>query len=1019
MRAIRQTLLLLLLLATSWSSARAQGGVTPGDGVHAAPPGSVLEALAPAAPVVGSIVGQVLNATSARPLSSAQVFIVGTGLGGLTNATGRYVILNVPAGEHALRVEVIGYTGQTQQVAVQDGQATTVDFRLTEEALALDEIVVTGTAGQARRREVGNAIEQIRLDQVDEAVTNVGALLQARIPGAFISFGSGNAGSGADIRLRGNVSASLSNQPLVYIDGIRANSEPTGGRSGATDVYNPLSDLNPADIDRVEVIKGPAATTLYGTEAAAGVIQIFTRRGGQGAPQWTAEMHQGFAYFRPFGTDEVPYMWLDQVFRNYDSGNALLRKYAQGHRQRYGMSVQGGTNAVGYFVSGAWEDYQDPVETGGEKRLGVRANTTFRPHEDLLIQFNNSLTKTDLSQVQTGNSVTSIMMSAIRGPQNYMAGRRDREALLLLLEKKYDNAILRSINGVTMTYTPGTDFTHRLSVGFDYSNEDIVLDGPFGYLNPLNIRSDFSDYIDRGQLRRNYAVSTVTSVDYVGTLGFDLRDNLRNTVSFGMQGVQNHVENAEYLGHSFPGPGDWTLSSAAVRQTMTQNKLRVITGGFFGQSQFGLLDRYFLTLGVRLDGNSAFGENLGLQTYPKVSGSWVASDEAWWPQSLGQMKVRSAYGWAGRAPGAFDKIRTWNPVTFGQTGQAFYPANLGNPDLGPERTKEVEFGFDGSWLDGRLSAELTYYRRTTTDALFRVNRPDSEGGWNAQLENVGELENKGVEINTNATVLNTRDFRWDVGVGLAANGSKVLSLGGAAPFSLGNGGWIVEGQPVPVVYAFRVMNWFELADPILSEGREVYGPNQPTRHWSFQTSLGLPGGMQLSARGELMTGFYQYNYWEGGSMTRNIPHPRCYDAFRKVDASWVPGDLGVNSAPQRPTARPADMYAWEYALCFGSRGFDDHTIPSDYGELRDITLTVPVASLLPVLTRNWANRVDLTLSARNVWTWKNKYLATGHPEMQQNSTTPSGGRYQRDIVRAMREQLPPASHLMIAIRTVF
>jgi TonB-dependent SusC/RagA subfamily outer membrane receptor len=914
--------------------------------------------------------------------------------------------VNVPAGRHTLRVELIGYRGVRQQVTVVEGQATTVDVQLTEEAIALDEVVVTGTAGQARRREVGNSIAQVKLDQVAEPGTNVGALLQGRVAGAFISFGSGNAGSGPDIRLRGNVSASLSNQPLIYIDGMRANSEPTGGRSGAADVYSPLNDLNPEDIDRIEVIKGPAATTLYGTEAAAGVIQIFTKRGGQGPPRWTAELQQGFSYFRPFGTDEVPYMWLDPVLR-------------KGHRQRFGMSVQGGTNQVGYFASGAWEDNQDPVKTGEEKQQAARLNTTFRPHEDLHIQFNSSLTKTDLSQVQAGNSVTTVIMSAIRGPQNYMSGRRDAEALNLLLEKDYESRILRAVNGLTINYTPGSDFTHRLTLGYDYSNENIVLDGPYGYLRPIGITSDFSDYVDKGQIRRNYATSEILSIDYVGTLGLDLRKNLRSTLSFGMQGVQQEIENAEYLGREFPGPGVWTLSSAAIRQTMTQNKLRVITGGFFGQNQLGLADKYFLTVGVRLDGNSAFGENLGLQVYPKVSASYVLSDEAWWPSRLGQMKLRGAYGWAGRAPGAFDKIRTWNAVTFGQTAQAFYPQNVGNADLGPERTRELELGFDGGWLGGRLSGEFTYYHRTTTDALFRVNRPETEGSWNAQLENVGEIENKGVEIMTNATVLNTRSLRWELGVGLATNFSKVLSLGGAAPFSLGNAGWIIEGQPVPVVNAFRVMNWFELADPILSEGREIYGPNHPTHHWSAHTSIGLPGGLQLSARGELMTGFYQYNYWEAGSMTRNIPHPRCYDAYRKADPQWVPGELGMNPSPQRPASRPADMYAWEYALCFGSRGFDDHTIPADYGELRDVTLSIPVSSLLPTLTRNWANRVDLMISARNVATWRNRYMATGHPEMIENSTTPSGGMYRRDIVRAMREQFPPASHLMVSVRAMF
>ena len=1012
MCVIRFVIVALLLGATSWTPAQAQqaddnGAAGAAERAQASLNAALGLARPAARPIQGSITGIVTDAQSGRPLSSAQVFVAATGLGGLSNAAGRYLIVNVPVGEHALSVQLIGYSPQERQITILEGQAEVVNFELEQEALSLDEIVVTGTAGQARRREVGNTISQVKIADVVEPGTNVGSLLQGRVAGAFITFGSGNAGGGPDIRLRGNVSASLSNQPLIYIDGMRANSEPTGGRSGATDVYSPLNDLNPDDIERIEVIKGPAATTLYGTEAAAGVIQIFTKRGGQGAPQWTTEVEQGFSYFRPFGTDEVPYMWLDQVFR-------------KGHRQRYSASVQGGSSRIGYFVSGAWDDNQDPVETGGLQRQSIRANTSFQPHEDLLIQFNSSLTKSDISQVQTGNSVTSIMMSAIRGPENYMAGRRDEEALRILLQKDYDNKVLRVVNGLTLNYTPGSDFTHRLTLGYDYSNEDIILNGPYGYLAPLGILSDFSDYVAKGQIRRNYATSAVFSLDYVGTLGFDLVESLRSTLSFGLQGVQQEIENAEYLGRDFPGPGDWTLSSASTRQTMNENKLRVITGGFFGQNMFALSDKYFVTVGARVDGNSAFGENLGFQVYPKVSASYVISDEVFWPEMLGEVKLRGAYGWAGRAPGAFDKIRTWDPESFGESAQAFYPQNLGNADLGPERTSEIEVGFDGGWLDGRLSAELTYYRQTTSDALFQVNRPDSEGGWEAQLENVGKLENKGFEIMANATVLNTRAFRWDLGAGLTTNHSKVLDLGGAAPFSVGNGAWIIQDEPVPVVNTLRVMNWFDLADPILSEGLEIYGPNQPTHHWSAHTSIGLPGGLQLSARGELMTGFYQYNYWEGGSMSRNIPHPRCYDAYRKADPSWVPGELGSNASPQAPSVRPPDMYAWEMANCFGQRSFDDSTIPADYGELREVALSVPLSNLLPSLTSSWSSRVDLTISAHNVATWRNKYMVTGHPEMQQNNTTPnSSGQYERSITRAMREQLPPASHFTFSLRAVF
>jgi len=964
----------------------------------------------PSASVTGSLGGTVTDAASGRPLSPAQVFIQGTGLGGLTSASGNYLIRNVPAGEHTLRVELIGYSAVEQRVTVTSGEMATVDFRMSQQALALDEVVVTGTAGQARRREVGNTISQLRMDDIRDPTPDIGQLLQGRITGAVIQMGSGNSNSGPDIRLRGNTSTALSNQPLIYIDGMRAQSEPISRQSGSREPYSPLSDLNPDDIERIEVVKGPAATTLYGTEAAAGVIQIFTKRGGQGAPQWTTEVQQGWSYFRPFGTSEVPYLWMDPVFQN-------------GHRQRYSASVRGGAmeDVMGYFVSAAWEDNDGPVETDWLKRMNVRANTSFQARSDLLFQFNSALTRTDYQTIQTGNSVTSIIMTSIRGPQNYMAGRRDQETLRLLLDgRDYINKTTRSVNALTVNYTPGADFTHRLTVGYDFAQDDHYQNQDHCWLCPIGIMSDFSDYRAGGEIQRAYSNVSIWSLEYVGSYVHHLTDNLRSTLSFGAQGVQTENENTLTVGREFPGPGEYTLSSAALRQNMNQNKLRVITGGFFAQSMLGFSDRYFVTVGARIDGNSAFGENLGFETYPKISGSYVISDESFWPERLGEVKLRGAWGLAGRAPGAFDKVRTWNPVGFAGSEQAFYPQNLGNDDLGPERTNEIEVGLDGGWLDGRVSGEFTFYRQITTDALFNVTRPQSAGGWGAQLENVGKLQNRGIELRTDVTVLNRPSLRWDLGLGMSTNHSKVLDLGGTAPFEVGGFGWIMEGQPVPVINAFRVMNFNELADPIISSERVLYGPNLPTHVFQAFTSFGLPGGLELSGRAEYMRGGFSTNYFESGSLSRTISHPSCYDAYRKADPSWTPGALYENSPPSRPSQRPADMYAWEMSNCFGMRNFDLTTTESDFIELRDVTLSVPVSRLVPRVS-GWASRMDLTISGRNLWYWTHKNLHTGHPEQQSITRNPDGssGQFSHDMTRRINETLPPSSYFTFSLRAIF
>jgi hypothetical protein len=430
---------------------------------------------------------------------------------------------------------------------------------------------------------------------------------------------------------------------------------------------------------------------------------------------------------------------------------------------------------------------------------------------------------------------------------------------------------------------------------------------------------------------------------------------------------------------------------------------------------------YFLTFGMRIDGNSAFGSGLGLQRYPKVSGSYVMSDAGFFPEGLGELKLRAAYGWAGRAPGAFDAVRTWDPVGYGRDRQAFFPDNLGNNLLGPERTEEWEVGFDHSFLDGRMSTELTYYSQRTTDALFQVNAPQSAGGWNAQLENVGELTNKGWEIMVNAALVDTRSFRWDVGLGLATNKSEVTSLGDSPQFSVGRGGWVIEGEPVPVIRGRRIMNFNELADPVLSDGRVLYGPSYPPQMWTANTTFGLPGGIRLSARGEFQKGAFTTNYFEAGGLWRNIPHPKCYSAYQVVDPTWVPVYPANPPSPTLPSPAPSSLTSWERAQCFGMSTTNYTYGENDFFELRDVTLSIPISRLFPKLTE-WTNttRSDLTFSARNVWYWTHKNLHYGHPEMSQSGTSPNDdGTWSQTFVPHIRETLWPQSTFTVALRAIF
>ena len=943
---------------------------------------------APLAAQNGTITGTVTEASTMRPMSSAQVYLANTSLGTLTNQSGRYLILNVPPGTYTVTVERIGYGTATQEVTVSGGQTVEANFGLEPQALGLDEIVVTGTAGAARRREVGNSISQVSVADMAETPPSVDGLLQARVPGMVVMQGSASQGSGAMIRLRGNVSVAMSNQPILYIDGVRVRSDglarnvPPAGSSlrSNNDIVSPLNDINPGDIDRIEVIKGAAATTLYGTEAAAGVIQIFTKRGRTGQAQWTAQIDQGMARVLPFGPDPStrPPSEVAATAPGGTSDYLFLNPWLRdAWKQKYSLSVSGGGQNLQYYVSGSFNNDQGVLPNDHEEKTVVRGNFTFSPMENLQIQWNTSYTIDNLELTPVGNNAQGITLNAYRRDRNYLRAET-REAIDPLLAFEINTQVDHLISGITATWSPTDKLSNRVSIGYDQIQQNNRNYRPFGFaLQPEGVLSD-----------GRYEYNTITA-DYVGSYNLDLPGDFRSSISWGGQAVTTERNETVAYGQEFPGPGEPTVSSAGTTLGF-ENRTRVVNAGFFVQNIFDIKNKYFITAGLRVDGNSAFGENLGLQAYPKVSLSHILSDEDFWDDSWGQMKLRAAWGQSGRAPGAFDKVRTYNPVGWGGV-PAFLPSNVGNPDIGPERTTELEVGFDGSFMDSRLTAEFTWYKQTTTDALFNVRQIPSLGFLSSQLANIGELENVGYELNVNAGLYRSESLSWDLGGSVSVNNSKVVDLGGAPPFSLGDFGWVVEGQPVPVIRANCVANPDALAEPQITQDCDI-GPNLPNLILGINTSLELPKGMLLTARGEYQGGAYMYDGAAWNAVRRSVRWPGCFDYYRIQETQG----RDATTAKQR-------------AMCDVSLSRADYWVyPADFFKIREVTFQTP-------LPESWipgASRASLTLSGHNVFKWVHKDFLTFEPEMGNNDGFNAP-------VRAMLEHVPPPATYTASLRIVF
>ena len=907
----------------------------------------------------GTIEGEVRHERTGQPLGAVQISVLGASTGTLSGTNGVYRIPNVPAGVHQIQAQRIGYGTQTQEVEVPAGGTVELSFELAEQALGLDEIVVTGTAGQARRREVGNVIERIDFaEQIVGPASSLDALLQGRAPGVNVTMSSGQVGDGGNIRLRGNVSSALSNQPLIYVDGVRvqndayANLTPggLGQQYGTFATPSPLNDINPDDIERIEIIKGAAATTLFGTEAASGVIQIFTKRGVGGAPLWEVGVEQGvavknihgvqrtlrgnsvkdFPMYRSVTGGHSEYLYLDPWMRN-------------AHRQRVTTSMRGAADRVSYFVSGSYQNDDDIFVVGGLESYSVRGNIGIDLTESLGVDWNTSFSNQDITNVGCGDNLHGI---CARSSYEGIVGVPREELDPLVYDPDHNTRIDRLVTGATVRFQPSLDLFSRFTVGYDRAANTGRITIPYGF-----------PYQAEGYRSLRSNLQEMVTLDHVTTYTLNPTSAFGVDLSAGFQHVTRQDEQVTAWTERFPGPGEVTLSTGAVSFAQEVQQ-RVITGGVFGQALFKLNDRYFITAGVRADGSSAFGQDFGWEVYPKVSGSYIISDEAFWPAAAGEMQLRAAWGAAGRAPGAFDAGRTWSPVPW-LAQSVFIPANVGNPELGPERTTEIEFGFESSTLDDRLSVAFSWYRQTTTDALINVRQTPSAGNWSSQLENVGQLENRGVELAVSGTPLRRGAYAWDVGVDISTNHSEAIDLGGSPQFSVGGGGFITEGHPVPVIIGSLVRNPNEIADPDIVTNH-YFGPNLPTMMVSPHTTATLPGGILVVARGEYHGGHFIRDGASRWSLIEfSQEYPPCFDAYELLAAG-----------------QEDQLTALERAWCH-SPHFDSHTFiyPADFFKLRELSVRIPVGNLVPR-----ASAATLTLSGRNLYRWVKEEFRAYDPE---------------------------------------
>ncbi|MGH7527271.1 MAG: TonB-dependent receptor domain-containing protein, partial [Gemmatimonadales bacterium] len=600
-----------------------------------------------------SVVAGVVVGPGSIPLEGARVTIEGTQLLQTTRADGRFRFESLPGAEATLRVARVGY--QPVSLVARVG-ATDLRLALREASVQLDEIVVTGQPGATERRAVGNSIATIDAPAALElsGAGDVTKLVNGRAPGVTIVPNSGRAGAGPSITVRGLGSLSLNSQPLLYIDGIRvANDVETGPGSFGGPVISRLNDFAPEDIESIEIIKGPAASTIYGTEASNGVIQVITKKGRAGAkPQINVTVKQGTNWFQNpegrippnYGLDAAgEIVSLNLVQQETDRGTPI---WQNGHTQSYNLSASGGSSAVQYYVSGTYDDEEGIEPTNRLRRFAGHANLSFPINDKLDIGTSLNYVKGRTHLGEDGGN--GVFINTLFGFPA-LADTPSRGFLQAPPEATYsgvfDNTqdLSRFTGSVTVNHRPLTWLSHRLILGLDQTGEDNQVLRQF---MPPEIAQFYGPgtAFTRGGLFLNRRDIASYTADYGATAHFNMSSKVSSATSIGGQYYQRRLDEIGVDASEFPAPGLKTGISAAITtggQDFVTNK----TIGLFGQQQFGLNDRVFLTGAVRVDNTSAFGDNFDLATYPKVSGTWVVSEEPFWRLGfVNALKLRAAYG---------------------------------------------------------------------------------------------------------------------------------------------------------------------------------------------------------------------------------------------------------------------------------------------------------------------------------------------------------------------------------------
>ena len=806
-----------------------------------------IAAQSPEATINATLSGIVSDEKTREPLIGASIQIKGTTNGAITNADGKFYLKTGQKLPFTLIVNYIGY--DTREVLV---NTNTIEIRLLANAKQLSEIVVVGYGTQERKNLIGSVS---KVDPSEVSAIPVGsfdAQLQGKVSGVQISSPTGVPGETVNVRVRGATSINADNDPLYVVDGVFVNSNSlqtisTGGKSSS-----PITDINPSDIQSIEVLKDAEATALYGSRGANGVILITTKRGNfDQAPKVNFNASYGQAKAvklwelttGPEHAQLVNEWWIntgkDTPSLNRTEANRPFRPVSEGGRglpeeqqtydrlgeafrtatlQNYDLSVTGGTKTTKYYIGGGYNDQEAILKPITFNRASFKVNLDQKINERVQVGVSNTFTRTYRNQARAGDGPQGgLLQAALHTPtylspyneQGVLVGRAGFDNLTLLLEN-YDvnSTSLRYIGNLYAEAELLPNLKLRTSWGVDYNNYNeseywntFLLLGAQGGLATSSI-SQFSSLLNEQTLTYRKKFGTKHS------FGLIVGNTLQSDVL-----TRTYAEGRGFANNSFK------IISSAATTTSTQSWSKSNLASFFAKADYAFNSKYLVDFSLRADGSSRFGADRKWGYFPAVGGAWRIKQEDFLKdvKFISDLKLRASYGIVGNQNGIgnFAAQGLWTGGAPYQGNPGIAPQQLANPDLRWEKTNQFNIGIDAAVLEGKLAFELNYYNKYTRDGLLQLALPSTTGFAN-YWSNAAEISNKGFELNINSVNYDRGGLTWTTSFNIARNVNNIEKL--ENPLRYGSRELILQQQGTPL-YSFWVYKQLSV-DP--QTGNVVY-----------------------------------------------------------------------------------------------------------------------------------------------------------------------------------------------------